>query len=78
MSLYNEEIKQIISQASPPASGFILDVVEYEDFPGIILRCYSSNYYSFNHNQRAALSRYVHNIMVNIRLTGVLCEVERL
>lgn len=76
MSLYNQQIKDIIHQTKAPVSGFIVDVMEYDEFPGLILRCYNDNYSQYSLDEKVLLSRYVASIIDNIQKTGILCDVE--
>lgn len=76
MKIYDKEIQQIM-RSKAPWPGLVIDVVEYPDYPGLlVLRCYESNYKQFNTMQQQDLSIYVSNLMEKIKALGLQCGVE--
>lgn len=76
MSLYSQEIKQIVEAQRKrcPSHGLIFDVVDYNS-KYLTLRLYRDNFEEFSDNQRLGISMWISETMQLIR-SIVPCYLE--
>ncbi len=76
MSLYIDQVKDIVRNGKAPWAGLIIDVMESHDYPGLLLlMCHRDNYESFSTRQQQDLSVYVVSLRDKIKKIGIQCEI---
>lgn len=73
-SQYTPEIQKLLHTIKPPHPGFIIDVVEYDDY--LALRVYRDNIERFSEPQKVALAEHLYRLRDAVRSTGAKCHVE--
>lgn len=75
-SLYTESVRRVFKTIKPPVRGFIVDIVEYEQYNSLVLRVYRDNVESFSDPQKVTLAEYLYQLRDAIRDLGVTCNLE--
>jgi hypothetical protein len=74
LSLYSPDIQRIVKTTKCPYRGFVVDVVEHQDY--LELRVYKDNIESFSEPQKVVLADYLYKIRDAIKLTGTKCFIQ--
>lgn len=65
VSKYTVEVQKVFKSHRPPFPGFIVDLVEFNDY--LELRVYRDNVESFSEPQKVALAEYLYTVRDAIR-----------
>lgn len=74
MSLYTSTIQRIFKETMCPYRGFIVDLVEHDDY--LELRVYKDNIEDYSEPQKVAIADYLYKLRDAIRLTGTKCHIQ--
>lgn len=73
MTSYDSAAKDIIHSHSAPYSGIKMDVVEYNDIPGLVfLRFYADNLYSFSDSQLVSIAEWINSLLNKLNNSPLL------
>jgi hypothetical protein len=74
VSLYDENVQRIFKTTKCPYRGFVVDMVEHQDY--LELRVYQENIAEYSQEQKLGLAEYLYTLQSAIRLTGVKCHIQ--
>ena len=75
MIKYDSAAQKILNECKAPYKGIIIDVVDYEDKPGIlVLRLYKDNISDFNNDQQIEIATWLVKLLDKLNNLPLLCK----
>lgn len=75
MIKYDSAAQKVIKENKAPYSGIIMDVIDYDDKPGIlVLRLYKDNISDFNDNQQIEIAIWLKDLLDKLNNLPLLCK----
>ena len=71
---YNEDMRRAVHSIRVPVQGFVMDVVEFDNF--VLLRFYYSQWTKYSELQRASLLNYLDRVKQTLEGHGIMTALD--